>query len=655
MATHDYVIDNSTGANVRADINNVLLAIVSNNSNSSSPTTTYAYQWWADTSNGVLKIRNSANNAWVELLQLDGTLTLENGSASTPALAFRDDLNTGIYSAANDRFNISVGGVDYLEVKSSTIVFNDTGADTDFRIEGDNDTNLFYVDAGNDRIGIGTNSPDSILDLSGSGPRITFNDTAGTNDIGKIFSSSGALFFQQRDGSSHGEIIFRTEDDTSAVERLRISSTGKLTVTGPEVKVIDVTSDNTDKKAHFTTGHYDTAEEDFLGLRIIGGNADNVVDIGGGSGQTSYNSATKIRFYTSANDTTLTGSERMRIDPSGNVGIATTSLSDRFTIGDGDLKFFHPDAGSAHRTTFIEFGNSSNRITSESNFGSGGSSGYAAGYKFTTKNFNGSAFETLTPFVIQAKGNVGIGTTSPNNKLHVLGNIKAESSGATEINIVTPSNTDGGIYFNDGSNAGAITYLHTNDSMSFRSGGSTRMTLDSNGNLLIGRTSVGNTGNGHSIRGGDSAIFSRNATGETMSVCRNSSNGDFVQFRSGDSGNASSIGEISKNGGNVVYGGTSDYRLKENEAAISDGITRIKLLKPIRFNFKKYPNETVDGFFAHEVTPAVPEAVVGDKDDSNRMQSLDQSKLVPLLTAALQEAISKIEVLETKVAALEAG
>ena len=76
MATHDYVIDNSTGANVRTDINNALAAIVSNNSSSSQPSTRYAYMWWADTSAGILKIRNSANDGWVELLQLDGTLTL---------------------------------------------------------------------------------------------------------------------------------------------------------------------------------------------------------------------------------------------------------------------------------------------------------------------------------------------------------------------------------------------------------------------------------------------------------------------------------------------------------------------------------------------------------------------------------------------------
>jgi hypothetical protein len=129
MATHDYVIDNSTGANVRADINNVLAAIVSNNSGSSEPSTTYAYQWWADTNAGVLKIRNSANNAWVTLLELDGTLTLEDGSNSAPAIGFRDDLNTGIFSSGADNLDITCGGTTRANFSSSGL--NVTGTVTD--------------------------------------------------------------------------------------------------------------------------------------------------------------------------------------------------------------------------------------------------------------------------------------------------------------------------------------------------------------------------------------------------------------------------------------------------------------------------------------------------------------------------------------------
>jgi len=77
MATHDYVIANQTGANTRSDLNNVFSAIVSQNSNATAPSTTYAFMWWADTANDLLKIRNSANSAWVNIL------TLSTGAPST--------------------------------------------------------------------------------------------------------------------------------------------------------------------------------------------------------------------------------------------------------------------------------------------------------------------------------------------------------------------------------------------------------------------------------------------------------------------------------------------------------------------------------------------------------------------------------------------
>ena len=126
MATHDYVLDNATGANFRADLNNALAAIVSNNSSSTEPSTKYAYQWWADTNEGVLKIRNSANDWWVTLLQLDGTLTLEDGSASAPALGFRDDLNTGIFSSAADTLDITCGGTTRGSFSSSGLTVTGT-------------------------------------------------------------------------------------------------------------------------------------------------------------------------------------------------------------------------------------------------------------------------------------------------------------------------------------------------------------------------------------------------------------------------------------------------------------------------------------------------------------------------------------------------
>ncbi len=147
MATHDYVLDNATGANFRSDLNNALAAIVSNNSSSSEPSTKYAYQWWADTNDGVLKIRNSSNDGWVTLLQLDGTLTLEDGTNSAPALGFRDDLNTGIFSSAADTLDITCGGTTRGSFSSSGLTVTGNVTATTFvgnidAVDGDFDGTL---------------------------------------------------------------------------------------------------------------------------------------------------------------------------------------------------------------------------------------------------------------------------------------------------------------------------------------------------------------------------------------------------------------------------------------------------------------------------------------------------------------------------------
>ena len=161
----------------------------------------------------------------------------------------------------------------------------------------------------------------------------------------------------------------------------------------------------------------------------------------------------------------------------------------------------------------------------------------------------------------------------------------------------------------------------------------------------------------------------------------NSGNSGMLIFRDG---NNDFCGQITSNGASntTSYNTSSDYRLKTNLALITDGITRVKNLKSYQFEWKSDLGTKVDGFLAHEAQTVVPEAVTGVKDEMQSIlykegdeipegkkvgdvkevstteikpQTIDQSKFVPLLTAALQEAITKIETLETKVAALEAA
>jgi len=115
-------------------------------------------------------------------------------------------------------------------------------------------------------------------------------------------------------------------------------------------------------------------------------------------------------------------------------------------------------------------------------------------------------------------------------------------------------------------------------------------------------------------------------------------------------------GSITSDGTNTSYNTSSDYRLKENVAPLTGAIDRVNQLQVHRFNFIANPDRTVDGFIAHEAQAIVPECVTGTKDevdaDGNPVyQGIDQSKLVPLLTAALQEALQKIEDLETRLTA----
>jgi hypothetical protein len=120
------------------------------------------------------------------------------------------------------------------------------------------------------------------------------------------------------------------------------------------------------------------------------------------------------------------------------------------------------------------------------------------------------------------------------------------------------------------------------------------------------------------------------------------------------------VGEITTTGSATTYATSSDYRLKENVASIDGAIARLQQLNPCRFNFIADPDQTVDGFIAHEAQAVVPEAVTGEKDavdeDGNPVyQGIDQSKLVPLLVAALQEAIAEIGDLQKRIASLESN
>ena len=459
-----------------------------------------------------IKVNNSAAIAGTKINPDFGSQNIvTTGSISGAAGTFTGDVtipDTIVHTGDSDtkmRFpaanviSFETAGADRLAIGTNEVVVNDPGNSIDFRVEGDTNANLLFVDASADKIGIGTTAPEVMLDIRANDPGIQLVDTSGTSTYGNIEFVGDTLVLTSRGGSSSDGIIdFRRYDGTTVDTSMRIDSSGRL--------LIGATS----------TGVASTFYDDL----VISNTAS-----GTGAGITLIANATN--------------------------GFNAIDFCDTAAAGRGRITYGHD----------------------------------------------------VDRMMIDVNGAEAMRINSSGRVL-----IKCED--------------------------------FTNDPST------------SNRGVMIGDTSSG------------SVFSSGSATGTQTHLIFRNGNGD--------------VGLVQTSGSSTSYNTSSDYRLKENAVEISDGITRLKTLKPYRFNFKADSSTTVDGFFAHEVT-AVPEAITGTKDETEdvlytekdtipsgkkigdvketipKYQGIDQSKIVPLLTAALKEAVTKIETLETEVAALKAA
>jgi hypothetical protein len=165
-----------------------------------------------------------------------------------------------------------------------------------------------------------------------------------------------------------------------------------------------------------------------------------------------------------------------------------------------------------------------------------------------------------------------------------------------------------------------------------------------------------------SVSGGTVAV--RNGTGVVHHYVYNTDTGTGAEeamaiYRTG--GGLSQVGGITFTNTTTSFNTSSDYRIKVNYTLVTDAISKVRLLKPYTGGYTSSPDVRVGYFIAHELAEIVPEAVTGEKDaicgdgptvGQPKLQSVDLSKMIPLLTAALQEAVAKIEALETRITAL---
>jgi hypothetical protein len=404
---------------------------------------------------------------------------------------------------------------------------------------------------------------------------------------------------------------------------------------------------------------YDTSD---VYLNISRGSS--FVNLGVDATGTFYNTSSIHRFLTASGST-----EAMRITSSGNVGIGTTSPSERLDVI-GNIKI-----GAGNRLMF----SSTAYITPENNV-SGAE--IATGGILTIKT--GGTTERVR---VDGSGNVGIGTTSPIGKFDVRGNIfiantdlsigsagsflqidQLASSGNTASQIRAFSNggnaTNNLLLQTGGGNVGIGTTspganlevavpnslgsfsrfrlnspyynywdLLNDSNLSFIRGTTEYMRITSNGDVCVGTTSANSRFNVTSPFG--NTVTFNNTSG--------SGSASFLVLQA--SGNA--IGSITRNGlaNSVLYNTTSDYRLKEDFKNFK-GLDLINNINVYNFKWKGV-NQREYGVIAHELKEVIPNLVTGEKD-AESMQQVDYSKLVPILVQAIQELKQEIEILKNK-------
>jgi hypothetical protein len=620
------------------------------------------------------------------------------GSASNPSISFSGDANSGLYSPGADQVAISTNGTGRLFINATgqvgiggspssdfeitsalpiarlrdttdnsyAEILNNNGA-LSIRADEGNVASASYIDIRVDgserarftsdgRLGLGTISPDFLFQAAGGIAsvtpfgQLTALQAAGGTGFRWTLNNNGTFALQR---TTNGFTSATTPIFVDSSDRVGIGTTSPdsdlhlLKSSGGDVNVVLKVENSTTGQAqlHISAGSgtsnraarvnlynrvSSTTTPRWSIINDIDQNGTNGLSIVNAAGNTALNisQARTATFTADASNApfiaNIGASEVARIDSSGRLLVGTTSTS--------NIRF-------QQNASFV--------VTGDSTYGGATFAGYSG-------TGLGDAAPNLD--ICRSRGTTDGSFTKVENGDRLGALVFRGADGSTWRDAASiSSSVDGGTGASD--MPGRLVFSTTADGASSPT---ERMRIGANGSFRIGQTTtdtpgLSNTTVGIGIEPANGAIFLSRGDGSSLFVNRNSDGASTGFYRSG-----TLVGTISITTTATAYNTSSDYRLKENVVQLTGAADRLNQLQVKRFNFIADPDKTVDGFIAHEAQAVVPECVTGTKDevddDGNPVyQGIDQSKLVPLLTAALQEAIAEIASLKDRVAALEAS
>lgn len=549
------------------------------------------------------------------------------GAVGTPSYTFTGDTDTGMWSPAADTLAFSEGGAEVMRITS----------------------------AGN--VGIGTNAPDRKLDVQGSGSitvRSRSTDTSGAT-VGVLASehASGSSL-QVRAGVGFTNLISTGAADplilsTNSAERLRIDSSGNVGIGSTPAVRFQITQD---QAAYSYFDYYNNTNAGGIVWRQIVRNLANT-----GNTSVDFTKLISSGFALNNNDNNAAnftsfgvgGSERMRIDSSGNVGIGTTSPTVPLEV-----------SGSIRAVSLLQrVDNSGLTLVGGTTFNTTGASLTLRG---STSAFNAHGMEFYAGgserMRILTGGNVGIGTGTPSVALDVAGTIRSVRNNA-EVRITTA--TGYGWRTGTTSTASTLGYMFfqaTTDN--FATSFIDSMAIDSAGKVGIGTTSPSYKLQVNASSGANQvAYFVNDSVGSTLGGIASSINSGGNNTNSFHFAGVTQTVALYYLYGNGTTSYTSDIRVKKNVTTTRDGyLEDVCNLRVVKYNWYNDSDDTPRelGFIAQEVEQVFPGLVqdaMHPTKDGEIHKVLKGSVLTPILLKALQEASAKIDALAARVTQLE--